>query len=162
MQKRILAGLTALLILIAASAFGQEHSEHPKKTEHPSEHPEHPEEQAVSEMTLDMLAEAITRYIESDAKLKGGYFLVYDTVDEKTLQLELLKVHKERLATLGHGVYFACTDMEATDGTVYDLDFFMKQTDGGTETTEVAVHKKSGKPRYGWKEDNGTWKKVKN
>ena len=29
------------------------------------------------------------------------------------------------------------------------------------ETTEVSVHKKAGKPRYGWKEDNGIWKKVK-
>ena len=125
------------------------------------EHPEHPEDKAASEMTLDALAVAITEYVEGDAKLKGGFFLVYDTVDKKPLQLQLMKVHKEKLATLGDGLYFACTDMKAADGTLYDLDFFMKQTDEGIETTEVAVHKKSGEPRYGWKEVDGAWKKVK-
>ncbi len=125
------------------------------------EHPEHPEDKASTEMTLDVLVEAIAGYIEEDSKLKGGYFLVYDTVDKKPLQLELLKVHRDKLATLGEGVYFACTDMRAADGTVYDLDFFMKETDDGIETTEIAVHKKSGKPRYSWKEENGIWKRVK-
>ncbi len=105
---------------------------------------------------------AITEYIDEDSKLKGGYFLVYDTVDKKPLQLQLLKVHEAKLATLGNGVYFACTDMKAASGTVYDLDFFMKQTDKGIETTEVTVHKKSGKPRYAWKEVDGIWKKVQN
>lgn len=134
--------------------------------EHPA--PEHPEKKAVTtegkastKMTLDALEKAISGYIDEDSKLKGGYFLVYDTVDKKPLQLEILKVHKDKLATLGEGVFFACTDMKAADGTVYDLDFFMKETDDGIETTEVAVHKKSGKPRYAWKEVNGIWKKVK-
>lgn len=125
------------------------------------EHPEHPEDKAASGMTLDALAVAITEYVERDAKLKGGFFLVYDTVDKKPLQLQLVKVHKDKLATLGDGLYFACTDMKAANGTVYDFDFFMQQTDEGIETTEVTVHKKSGKPRYGWKEVDGTWKKVK-
>ena len=72
-----------------------------------------------------------------------------------------MKVHKDNLATLGDGVYFACTDMKAADGTLYDLDFFMKQTDHGFKTTKVSVHKKSGEPRYGWKEVDGVWKMVK-
>ena len=125
------------------------------------EHPEHPKDKASSEMTLDALADAITGYIDEDSKLKGGYFLVFDTVDKEPLQLVLIKVYKDKLAALGEGVYFACTDMKAADGTVYDLDFFMKETDAGIETTEIAVHKKSGKPRYTWKEENGIWKKVK-
>ena len=37
----------------------------------------------------------------------------------------------------------------------------MRRTERGIETTEVAVHKKAGKARYGWKEENGIWKKVK-
>ena len=112
-------------------------------------------------MTVDGLAEAIIGYIEMDSKLKGGYFLVYDSVDKKPLQLKLVKVHKDKLASLGDGLYFACTDMKASDGTLYDLDFFMMETDHGMKTTEVAVHKKSSKPRYGWKETDGIWKKVK-
>lgn len=129
--------------------------------EHPAEHPEHPEDKAPTAMTVDVLEQAITAYIESDSKLKGGFFLFYDDVDKKPLLLQLQKVHKDKLATLGDGVYFACTDLKASDGTIYDLDFFMQQTDEGIETTEIAVHKKSGNPRYSWKEEDGIWKKVK-
>ena len=123
------------------------------------EHPEHPEDKAA--MSVDGLAEAIAGYCEKDSKLKGGYFLVYDSVDKKPLLLTLVKVHQDQLASLGDGVFFACTDMKAADGTLYDLDFFMLQTDHGIKTTEVTVHKKSGEPRYGWKETDGIWKKVK-
>jgi hypothetical protein len=150
-QKAALcAGVAALLLAAPQLSLAQE-----------KEHPEHPEDAAASEMTLDALAVAITEYVEGDTKLKGGFFFVYDTVDNKPLQLKLMKVHKEKLATLGDGLYFACTDMKAPDGTVYDLDFFMIQTDGGTVTTEVAVHKKSGEPRYNWREEDGIWSKVK-
>ena len=147
-KAALCAGITAMMLLWAHATPADEH-------------PEHPEDKSSSAMTLETLAEAITAYIEEDSNLKGGYFLVYDTVDKTPLQLELLKVHKDKLATLGNGVYFACTDMKAADGTVYDLDFFMQQTDDGIETTEIAVHKKSSKPRYTWKEVNGIWEKVK-
>ena len=104
---------------------------------------------------------AITEYVDGDCNLKGGFFLVYDKVDKKPLQLTLVKVHKEKLASLGEGVFFACTDMKSADGTVYDLDFFMMETDHGIVTTAVSVHKKSGEARYGWKEEDGVWTKVK-
>ncbi len=138
-----------------------EHAEHPEDGEH-AEHSEHPEDEASMEMTLDELAVAITGYIEQDSKLKGGYFLIYDTVDKKMLQLELVKVHEGKLAALGEGVYFACTDMKAADDTIYDLDFFMKGTRHGIETTAVSVHKKSGVARYFWKEVDGAWTQVEN
>jgi hypothetical protein len=153
-MKRIVVAVTVLLFALGANALAQEHPEHPqeKKAEHP---------ESAEEMTLDALADAIAGYIQHDSKLKGGYFLVYDTLEKKPLALRLEKVHKDRLATLGEGVYFACTDMKAGDGTLYDLDFFMKRAEHGTETTEVAIHKKAGKPRYNWKEEGGVWKKVK-
>ena len=144
------AGVVAALLVVPQLSPAQE-----------KEHPEHPEDKAASEMTLDALAAAITDYVKHDAMLKGGFFFVYDKVDKKPLQLQLMKVHTEKLASLGDGVYFACTDMKAADGTVYDLDFFMMQTAHGIETTEVSVHKKSGEARYGWKEEDGVWKKVK-
>jgi len=148
--------IAAMLCLLAGPLAAQEHPEHPKQQQK-----EHPQKEEAGKLTLDELAEAITDYIEHDARLKGGFFLVYDAVDKKPLQLELVKVHKDKLATLGEGVYFACTDMKTPDGTVYDLDFFMKKTSHGVDATEVAVHKKSGTPRYGWKEEAGVWKKVK-
>lgn len=155
-MNHIVAAVTLALFALGTSALAQEHPEHPKKNEQHAEHPE-----PGGKMTLDELAEAITSYIALDSKLKGGHFLVYDAQDKKPLMLTLEKVHKERLSSLGGGVYFACTNMKSSDGTIYDLDFFMKRTGHGTETTEVAVHKKAGKPRYGWKEQEGIWKKVK-
>ena len=148
----LLAGIVAMLLIGPQISFAQK-----------EEHPEHPTEQTEEQagMTVDDLAEAIAGYIEKDSKLKGGYFLVYDGVDKKPLQLTLVKVHEDKLASLGDGLYFACTDMKASDGTLYDLDFFMMETDHGMKTKEVAIHKKSGEPRYGWKESDGVWSKVK-
>jgi len=103
----------------------------------------------------DSIHTAIRTFLGAARKEKGF------EDEKKPLMLQLDKVHKERLASLGGGVYFACTDMKSSDGAVYDLDFFMRRTEGGIETTEVAVHKKAGKARYGWKEENGIWKKVK-
>jgi hypothetical protein len=152
-----IAAITAVaLLVLGTSALAQEHPEHPKQDEKQAEQPK-----AEKKMTLDELADAITLYIEQDTKLKGGYFMVYDAEEKKPLVLKLDKVHRERLSGLGGGVYFACTDMKSDGGVIYDLDFFMKQTANGIETTEVSVHKKAGKPRYGWKEENGVWKKVK-
>jgi hypothetical protein len=154
-MKPVLAVVTATLLALGTSALAQEHPEHPEKKKEAAQVEE------TKPMTLDELADAITEYIGEDAKLKGGYFLVYDTTDKKPLALQLDKVHKDRLASLGGGVYFACTDMKAADGTLYDLDFLMKRMEDEIEPTEVSIHKKAGKPRYGWKEEDGVWKKVK-
>lgn len=145
----------ALLLIVPLVAFAQEHPEHPTKHE-----AEHPEKKAAPTMSMDALSSAIKGYVKQDAALKNGYFVIYDKVDEKPLALTLDKVHEDKLASLGDGVYFACTDMKATDGTMYDLDFMMKKTDSGIEPTEVSIHKKAGTPRYSWKESNGLWKKV--
>ena len=156
-MKPIAAVATVGLLVLGTSALAQEHPEHPKQ-DGKKEVQLLPAEK---KMTLYQLADAITLYIEEDSKLKGGYFLVYDAEEKKPLALKLDKVHRERLSGLGGGVYFACTDMKSDGGVVYDLDFFMQGTSHGIETTEVSIHKKAGKPRYGWKEENGVWKKVK-
>jgi len=152
MATRLPLVLAAASFLIAAPARSQEHPEHPKN--------EHPNAHAAGEVTISQLAAGIREYIDHDSKIKGGFFLVYDSVDRKPLQLSLVKVHDDKLASLGNGVYFACTDLKNNDGVIYDLDFFMKQGEHGLEATEVSIHKKAGKPRYGWKEENGIWKKV--
>ncbi|MCI0695121.1 hypothetical protein L0337_24315 [candidate division KSB1 bacterium] len=136
----------------------KEHPEHPGG-EHPSEHPsEHPTAQA-KEVTKESLAEAITSYINKDAELKGGYFCTYDPEAKAVLVLTLDKVHQDKLAKVSEGVYFACCDFKATNGKMYDLDFFMKATDSGLQVSEVTIHKESGKPRYGWVEKDGVWSK---
>jgi hypothetical protein len=79
----------------------------------------------------------------------------------KNLALDLIKVHDDRLANVGGGKYFACVDMKAGDGTVYDIDFFMAGQPGSMTVTETSVHKINGKPLYNWKEQRGVWKKVR-
>ena len=78
----------------------------------------------------------------------------------KDLALDLMKVHDDRLSSLENGKYFACVDMKATDGTTYDIDFFMTGKPGAMKVTETSVHKVNGKPLYDWKEKGGVWKKV--
>jgi hypothetical protein len=143
----LLGGLT----LLPAMARAQEHPEHPTT----QEHPEKPE--AKASLTIEQLAQAINDYVKEDAQAKGGYFLVYDPVAKKALVLTLDRVHEDRLSGLGGGVYFACADFTSLEGTTYDIDVFMKESESGLKATEVHVHKVDGKPRYTWKEEGGVW-----
>ena len=79
----------------------------------------------------------------------------------KNLALDLVKVHDDRLSSLGGGKYFACVDMKAADGRIYDIDFFMAGQPGSMAVTETSVHKINGKPLYNWKAQGGVWKKVR-
>jgi hypothetical protein len=124
--------------------------------EHPTEHPKQTTEKQAT-LTAAQLAQAITGYVATDAKTKGGYFLVYDPVEKKPLALTLDRVHEDRLSSLGGGVYFACADFKSPEGKVYDVDVFMKEDKGDLTATEVHVHKVDGKPRYAWKEKGGSW-----
>ncbi|MBM4143914.1 MAG: transglutaminase domain-containing protein [Lentisphaerae bacterium] len=70
----------------------------------------------------------------------------------KELELELVRVHVEYLATLGPGRHFACVDMAGADGAFYDVDFFMEGDPGFMRVTETTVHKVDGVPLYLWKQ----------
>lgn len=170
MRKNPLLLSAALLTLALWAAppalLAQEHPEHPAKAkEKKSEHPEHPEKTKPAPapapaFTVDDMAAAITRYVTADAKLKGGYFLVYDAKGRVALQLTLEKVHRERLSQIGDGVVFVCADFKGADGKVYDLDFFMKGPDKDhLSVTEITVHKQDGVARYTWSEEGGIWKR---
>ncbi len=111
-------------------------------------------------LSVDTLTAGITDYVKQDAKLKGGYFLVYDAKTKAPLALTLVKVHKDRLSKIAEGLYFACSDFKDTNGRLYDLDFFMKQTASGLQVTEITIHKEAGKPRYNWVEEKGGWKRI--
>ena len=156
-------------LLVALPLYAQEHPEHP--TEHPTDAPEQTEQtlQVVPQqteqvkqsaaVTMAELSIAIKAFVALDCKLKGGVFLVRDLEANETLELTLDKVHDERLASLGGGVYFACADFQASDGNLYDLDMFMQEGKDGLEMTEISVHKLNGEARYGWVEQDGIWTK---
>ena len=148
-------------LCVSQSALAQEHPEHPKDAK-AAEHPEHPADaQSKVALSKDSLADAIEMLVAHKSEIDGGYFCVYDKKAKEALALTLDKVHRERLASLGDGVYFACADFKATNGKTYDLDVFMKASEhgpfNGLMPTQVTVHKENGEARYTWQENSGIW-----
>ena len=140
--------------LLGSMSFTGEHPE-------PPEHPEHPSTKTLS-VSAQAVGKAVAEFIASDAKLKGGKFMVYDGSAKEVLQLDLLKIHMDRLTGLGNDTYFACADFQASNGKVYDLDIFMNgETTDDLAVTEISIHKEEGAERYGWWEEDGVWVKVK-
>ncbi|MBT3269714.1 hypothetical protein HN371_21395 [Candidatus Poribacteria bacterium] len=115
------------------------------------------EEASAGPLTKEALAVAIKAHIDAATEAQGGHFHIEDHKAGVQLTLNLDKVHEERLATLGDGVYFACSDFKATDGKMYDVDFFMADADEGLVMTELHVHKEDGVARYTWHENSGVW-----
>ena len=79
----------------------------------------------------------------------------------KDLALDLIKLHDDRLSSLGGDKYFACVDMKGADGKIYDIDFFMAVQGSKLNITETSVHKINGKALYNWKQEGSVWKKIK-
>ncbi len=155
-KKRVLVCVLSIMGLLIFS-FGAFAQEHPKDKEHPKEHPAGKEHPGTAAVSLETLGKAIGNYIDMDTALKGGQFCVYDTQAKTPLAMKLDKVHNDKLAKVSDGVYFACTDFKATNGKMYDVDFFMKAGEHGLMVSEIMLHKEDGKPRYGWVEKDGVW-----
>ena len=112
------------------------------------------------EVSATDISSGIKRHIASDRK-KSSDKKFHVNYRGKDLALDLIKVHDDRLSSLGGGKYFACVDMKGTGGTIYDIDFFMAGQPGSMSVTETSVHKINGKPLYNWKEEGGVWKRVR-
>jgi hypothetical protein len=52
-------------------------------------------------------------------------------------------------------------DFNAGDGTMVDVDFYMKKDDGKLTLTDTAVHKVNGKPRFNYEKKGTYWERVK-
>ena len=126
------------------------------------EHPEHPEgkKAAKKAYSVDDLEASIKSAVAAKEKAGDGYYLLDDKTANKTWQLKLDHVHRERLSRLDEHTYFACTDFKSKDGHTVDVDFFMKDKDGKLVMSDATVHKVDGKPRYNWEEKDGFWKRV--
>src|SRR5438128_9639388 len=160
----MIAGAVAFFFAPVMPGFAQEHPEQPKKKEetkkgeHLKKGGEHPRKGEGKEVSTAEISTGIKKHIDSESKKSSdGKFHVEH--EGKDLALDLIKVHDDRLSSLGEGKYFACVDMKATDGTTYDIDFFMSGTPGDMKVAETSVHKVNGKPLYNWKEEAGGWKK---
>jgi hypothetical protein len=133
-------------ILAAVFAFGYAFAQ---------EHPEHPTNKKAEKKgyTVDDLDKAIRAAIA--AKETNGVYQLKD--GDKTWDLKLDKVHRERLARTDENTYFACTDFKSADNHTVDVDFFMKDEGGKLVMTDATLHKVDGKARYNWKEKDGYW-----
>jgi Ni/Co efflux regulator RcnB len=122
------------------------------------EHPEHPTSKKAEKKgyTVDDLDKAIRAAIA--AKETNGIYQLKD--GDKTWDLKLDKVHRERLSRIDESTYFACTDFKSADNHTVDVDFFMKDDGGKLAMTDATLHKVDGKPRYNWKEKDGYWVRV--
>jgi hypothetical protein len=153
-MKRILSYAIAL----AVTAFFSTQALAQEKKEHPKEHPEHPKSE--KKVSTDDIDKAIREHIEKATKASAGKFSVKDDVLNKTWELELVRVHKDKLQALADGRYFACVDFKAADGTTVDVDFFMKKEGDAMAVTDTTVHKVNGKARYDYQEKDGVWIRV--
>lgn len=142
-----------VLLLIASLCFA---AEKPKAAEHPGA-----AMGKADELTKAELADAVAAYIKKEASANKGFFPITDDKTGQKLNLELEKVHRERLSKVGKDQYFACVDFKTADGKKkYDIDFFMKGTNKNNLTfSEFVIHKENGKERYKWYEEGGVWKK---
>jgi hypothetical protein len=147
-------------IIAVAVAFSLAAALPLRAAEHP-EHPEHPQKgtAAKKQVSAADISAGIKKHIEAESK-RASDAKFHVTHEGQDLALDLIKVHDDRLSDLGDGKYFACVDMKATDGTTYDIDFFMSGPPGKMKVSETTVHKVDGKPLYNWKEQGGKWKKV--
>lgn len=109
-------------------------------------------------VTADIQA-GIEKHVEDQVRLGGGHFLLVH--GDRTLRLNLVRVHTEYLANLGPRRHFACVDLVDTIGDVYDVDFFLAGDPGDMTVTETTVHKINGQPYYAWDQaEDGTWQRI--
>ena len=157
--------LLSLAIVFTVTAFfstlalAQEKKEHPK--EHPRRTPEEPGASQVREEGLNgQHRQGDPRAHRASGEGLGGKFSVKDDVLNKTWELELVRVHNDKLQALADGRYFACVDFKAADGTMVDVDFFLKKEGDALAVTDTTVHKINGKARYNYQEKDGVWVRV--
>lgn len=163
--------ILSISIYLSGSAIAAEHpgehpgkpakSEHPgkqaepaKKAEHPGKTAEHPGKGAV--LSADSIIKGIKGHIDGVVGKNNGYFPLADTEEGKDLLLLLVKVHEDRVSYIKKDdAYFACTDFITDDGrATYDIDFWMKKNEAGNlEVYQTKIHKKDGKPRFVYKDD---------
>lgn len=146
-MKSILIGAWAIAFA-AGSIIAQEHPEHP--TDKPA-----PKQQKA--YTMDELEKAITAEI-LNAQKADGYYHMKD--GDKTWNMKLDHVHKERLSRVDPKTYFACTDFKSDDNHTVDVDFFMKDDGKRLVLSDATLHKVDGKARYNWQEKDGYWVRV--
>lgn len=164
-MKKVFIVAVSLLVLLCFAGFPLAGAdEHPKAKEHPkaAEQPkaEHPKaEHPTKKMTTEDIDGAIRDHITEMSKA-DGMFHANDNVLNKMWNLTLVKVHKDKLTALDSDNYFACVDFKADDGTLVDVDFYLKNQGEKLVATDTTVHKINGQARFMYEEKDGFWQRV--
>ncbi|MAE72293.1 MAG: hypothetical protein CME06_17725 [Gemmatimonadetes bacterium] len=163
-QESVMLTMVLGVALSCAQAIGQEHPEHPSKGEH-AEHPEHPDkgehpESAHKAPTIEEVAKFLENHVTRAAAGSDGAIHIMDKKAGVKRNLKLDKIHRERLAKTGEGVYFVCADFKDDAGKVFDLDFWVKRSGEGLKVADTMIHKEAGKARYSWSEKGGVWSRT--
>ena len=149
MMKRMLIGIShvlfALLVVVGLPCL-QVQAQEP-------EHPEHP----TATPTVEEVAMFLEGHLAETTKASDGLLTVHDAKAEIDRRLRLDKIHRERLAKTAEATYFVCADFKDTDGTVFDLDFWVEQGSNGLQVAETMIHKEEGEPRYTWHQEGDVW-----
>lgn len=132
-------------LLLCACACGCGNNRLPQPTASGAEEPYEP-----SIVTGDIQA-GIEKHIAEQVAKGQGFFKVL--FEGQELNLKLVRVHVEYLASLAPQRHFACVDMASDDGQFYDIDFFLHGDPGAMTVTETTVHKLNGQPYYVWKQN---------
>ena len=83
---------------------------------------------------------------------ESGNFYINDDVTNEDLTLKFVQVH-DPVRQIDGDVYFACTDFHAEGDSkkIYDVDFWLRETDGELKVFRTNIHKEPRKSLiYGW------------
>jgi hypothetical protein len=162
MTRRLAAGVLFALLSPVVSLRAQEHpraQQQPQSQQLPQSTKGAPQA-AMMQPSTSEVSDGLKRFISGyAAKSPDNKF--HMPFQRKDLALDLIKLHDDRLSSLGGDKYFACVDMKGADGKIYDIDFFMAVQGSKLNITETSVHKINGKALYNWKQEGSVWKKVK-
>lgn len=154
-MTRYAALALAAVLLAPAAARAAEHPEHPAKPKPAAKSKPASGGFVEDAATMKAFGDAVERYVK-DAAADAGSFEAYDEKLDKTWELKLVRIHRDRVARLGGDKYFACADFKTADGKerALDLDFYASRTAEGWTVDEVLVHKLDGKERFVYDKDN--------
>ena len=161
-KRSVIRVFIGLFLAPVVSLLAQDHPRAPQQSQ-PQQLPQTTKgapQAAMMQSSMSDVSDGLRRFISGYAA-KSADKKFHMPYQRKDLALDLVKLHDDRLSSLGGDKYFACVDMKGNDGKIYDVDFFMIVQPGKLTVTETSVHKINGKPLYNWKQENGVWKKVK-
>lgn len=160
MKRFALAGLAVLAMVFAGAVMVQAQDEEGNAAAAGEEQPAETQETAEAPgQALDEAAvkEAVLGYITTDTRLKGGHFLLFDTVMNRAWRLKDPKP-AGKARSQGPDASVVCVKMTSgvgNDRKTLDVDFFVgKGETGGLVVNDIKIHKVSNVERFTYDENN--------